>query len=172
MLLEEGTVREHIRMNSLGPHVQFLLKLVRTALMCKFNINPRESSLFQVSAYRSGLRLSQQDLVGVSTVLMSVLAGGICSLCVSALESAGAVPEACLLLSNKGLAQLTGLLEGLITPGSSATVPCMFYRLIGNLLLLRGTVEGGGKLGSSNKMRHFFSLKLIGLLGEAVTRVF
>lgn len=65
-------------MNSLGPHVQFLVKLVRTALMCKFNINPRESSLLPVSACRSGLSLSQQGAVGVCTVLMSVVEGGIC----------------------------------------------------------------------------------------------
>lgn len=80
MLLEDETSKEHRRMNSLGPHVQFLVKLVRTALMCRFNINPRESSLLPVSAYRSGLSLSQQDAVGVCTVLMSVVEGGICCL--------------------------------------------------------------------------------------------
>lgn len=108
MLLEDGTGREHTRMNSLGPHVQFLVKLVRTALMCKFDIKPRESSLFPVSACRSGLSLSQQDLVGVcqwlqgdSVVCVFVGWSLLCSTWGTVL---------CLLLSNQGLPQLPGLL--------------------------------------------------------------
>lgn len=99
MLLEDVTSREHTRMNSLGPCcVEFLVKLVRTALMCKFNINPSESSLLPVPAYRLGLSPSQQDLLCVCTILMSVVAGGTCCLHVCGLESPGAVPGICLLL--------------------------------------------------------------------------
>lgn len=149
MLLEDGTDREHIRMNSLGPHVQFLVKLVRTALMCKFDIKPRESSLFPVSACRSGLSLSQQDLVGVCQWLQ-----GDCVVCVFvgwSLLCCAWGTVLCLLLSNQGL----GSCGKTLTPGSSATVPCMFSQIDWKSVIAQ-RYSGGESWCSSNKMRHFF----------------
>lgn len=152
MLLEDGTSREHTRMSSLGPHVQFFVKLVRTALMCKFSINPRESSLLPVSAYRWGLSLSQQDLVGVCAVLMSVFAGGIC---------------VCMFVGWSLLVQYLGIWccsdkLGCLgccgrthNPSSSAAVPCMFLQM-GWKFIIAQRYSGGGSWCSSNKMRHFF----------------
>lgn len=112
MLLEDVTSREHTRMNSLGPCcVEFLVKLVRTALMCKFNINPSESSLLPVPAYRLGLSPSQQDLLGVCTILMSVVAGGnLLFACLWAGVSWCSTWGSASCCSSKWLAQLTGLL--------------------------------------------------------------
>lgn len=53
----------------LGPCVQFLLKLMRIGLICKFNINPSDSSLLPcgMGACEVGLSLFQQELMSIYT---------------------------------------------------------------------------------------------------------
>lgn len=70
---------------------------------------------------------------------VSVCRGNLC-LHVCGLESPGAVPGDLVLLRQ---AQLPGLLWKDSTPAALQQCPACFYRWDGNLLLLRGTVEGG-----------------------------
>ena len=56
--------------------MQFLLKLMRTALICKLSIYPSESSVLpcRMAACKLGLSLFQQALMNLSPLLISVVA--------------------------------------------------------------------------------------------------